>query len=338
MLKAAVFAVVITLGQSQTVTVPKAPDASKIPRTAAAQQADKSGKEQQDTQPAVTIHIQKSTEEIKAEAADREKDRAIQQEMSTFNGYLVVLGIISIVLSVIGVAVSFSAAKAAQKAAEASDRSAAAADVSIGLMNQQGEIMAAQRDAATKQSEYMHDGLIETRVAAEAAKVSASTAQQALVTLQRPFVHWLDCRWFRHADPSRPGRYNYSIEPLLQNNGVAPTRDGSIQIGYELSDRALGDDFTFPLGDPWPVFIGPKASVVCARRFIRDDELVSIQLGKKHLYGWGVVTYRGVFDNERPHTTKYCFFVTSVFGDPLRPVESHLEMRFFYHQKHNEAS
>jgi hypothetical protein len=56
------------------------------------------------------------------------------------------------------------------------------------IIEKQNEIMTGQRQAADTQSDYMRDGLIETRIAAAAAQSSATTAREALVISQRAYL------------------------------------------------------------------------------------------------------------------------------------------------------
>jgi hypothetical protein len=181
-------------------------------------------------------------------------------------------------------------------------------------------------------------GLLYTARAANAAKKSANVAREALVSIQRPFVS-VNPRWFWHEGvPLQPGVFTYSVEPVLENAGPVPTRDCNFLVAYSLRETPLPDDFDFALqGAPGTVTIGAHSSAVGFRGWIGAEDVSRVQQGTRHFYTWGVVTYRDQFVDTPAHTTRFCFYLTNIFGNANDPAGSHLSMRFWFHDRHNDA-
>ena len=188
-------------------------------------------------------------------------------------------------------------------------------------------------------------GLGYTARAANAAKKSAKVAEDALTKLQRPFVCLNTYRWVWHPDTGRPGKFWYSIEPILENTGSVPTKDMMVVVQYELRDTLLPGGFDFPFTvKPGEALINPHGSVAVSGSKLLDEALAAVQRGEKYFYVWGRAEYRDFFDGTPLHVTRFCAQIGDVLGNPYNPiltpgstVGSSVEIPFRIHHKHNSV-
>ena len=192
---------------------------------------------------------------------------------------------------------------------------------------------------------YSRRGWAVAKVAADAAKQSAEIARDSLVLLQRPFV-FAAYRWLWHEDWSRPGRYWYSVHPILENSGSTPTRELKVNVAFRLSELVLPDDFDFPLPSihAMATLIGPRGKIEVDPWTLTDEDLAAVQSGSKHFYVWGKAEYLDGFNGTPLHTTKFCTRISHVGGLPSDPVltpgskvGSSVEIRFEVYPQHNSA-
>jgi hypothetical protein len=178
--------------------------------------------------------------------------------------------------------------------------------------------------------------LLASIVAAKAAKKSADTSRDTLITLQRPFVHLRHYGWRFHQETFDEKRHWFSIRPEVENAGPIQTYELMMWSRYELRDTRLPDDFAFPFTSPGTAsFIGPRGFVESAWGRITDIDLAAVQRGDKFFYLWGKAEYRDSFTGTPVHTTKYCMQIVDVYGSPMDP--SNLFINFRIHPQHNSA-
>lgn len=299
----ALFALAIAV-QSQPVKVPERTSTTKGPATQEASQPGNARKTAEAPQPPpVTVYIQKSPEELKAESEDRNKDRAIQQEMSSFNGQLVIVGVLSLVLSLIGIVVAAYAAKAARQAAIASDRSATAADNSVSVMNKQSDVLVKQtailereETEIRRQADLMAATLAATKDAANAATLSAAVAERTLIFSNRGFVN------ITGADFANFGpRVVPHLRLQLHNSGNMPAtlKEASYTLVYDDPLKST------PEYDRWrtiPGVIAKGQTIFCTNHFedlkaFSDDDWRRINSGDYEVHIYGVIRYRDGFEN-----------------------------------------
>ncbi len=180
---------------------------------------------------------------------------------------------------------------------------------------------AAQQAIDTKES------IAAAQKGAEAAKTSAEIAERSLIISQRPYVRvsnfpWL---WRQETDPQaaeKNGKIWYDIRPVVENAGATPTVNAKINLNFELRDTPIPPDFDFPFKGPaGDTFIGARQTIGASHAHLYDRDLAEVQAHKKFFYIWGTITYQDGFDNTPVHTTEFCTFISSVFGDPFDPRE-----------------
>jgi len=171
-------------------------------------------------------------------------------------------------------------------------------------------------------------------------------ADASMKTIQRPYVYIDHYRWTWHPDVNRPGRYFYTIRPVLVNAGPLATKDLRTWTQYRFEDGPVPDDFDFPMsGEPGPTSIGPHGSIALYAKQITDDELIAIRDRRRFFYVYGVATYHDHFEGTPVHVTRFCANIAEVYGDPLnpRPTEgidepSSVRIHFGIHAQHNSTS
>lgn len=155
-----------------------------------------------------------------------------------------------------------------------------------------------------------------------AAKDSADIARTSLISTQRAYVRVANFPWLWRGDTDRPGKVFYDITPIIENGGNTQTVDAKINVNFALSDDPLPQGFDFPFAaDHGFTLIGAHQAVGAGNVVILDDDLLSVQSGKKFFYIWGVVTYRDVFPNTPERVTEFCTQISRVLGNPLDPRE-----------------
>ena len=154
-------------------------------------------------------------------------------------------------------------------------------------------------------------------------KELAQTSKDALVSVQRAFVFFTDLEGSRVLDPSdhtKISQLNFFIG--FVNNGTTPTRHMSVHFSWLPSQTPLPDNFPYPdLGSlkPTPIALGPKMTGSTTTVTIAAPLVDDIKAGKTIFYVWGWARYGDVFENSKPHITRFCTEITGFVGEPLNP-------------------
>jgi hypothetical protein len=180
---------------------------------------------------------------------------------------------------------------------------------------------------------------------ADAAKRSAEISERALIVGQRAVVRAVNFPWLWRPDIDRPGKYFYDITPIIENVGGSVTDDMKIVVDSALRETELPKGFDFPYrSEPVGSIIGAKQSVGASNVIILDDDLLSVQQGKKFFYIWGTIKYRDGFENTPIRTTEFCTQIVRIFGNPLDPRDPNnpkgtsVEIGFRIYPEHNKAN
>jgi hypothetical protein len=156
------------------------------------------------------------------------------------------------------------------------------------------------------------------REGATAARDSADVSKLALIAGERAYVHYSGCRFISHRSRV-DGSVFWRLRPVWINAGKTPARRVKVYWRYELLDGALPDDYPFVVPEDTSA---PEAMIAAGGRIesagsdIDGQTLSSVSEGRKHLYVWGVATYRDVFPDTPLRVTKFCVFAHNLTGDP----------------------
>jgi hypothetical protein len=148
-----------------------------------------------------------------------------------------------------------------------------------------------------------------SRTAAGAAKESAATSQQALVTVQRAFV-FIDSFEYHLINNA------LTLIPKWRNSGTTPTRGMTNWVSMKLFDGEPPADYAYPElngdGDietdvtnkTQLLFVGPQSITLSDRLRLGAEDLDAVRLKHKRAFMWGWARYRDVFGI--PHITRFC--------------------------------
>jgi hypothetical protein len=171
---------------------------------------------------------------------------------------------------------------------------------------------------------FIYTGL--TVVIAIASVFATMISRDALISVQRAFVVPAGLKWDPIGD-AQIKKVKWNIYATWQNSGNTPTRNlrtlvvKAFSIGILNFDDPLGSNFDIPedaSDKVIPSFLGPKATMDGGPVEIGGEDLARVQQNGVPLVIGGVARYDGILWGDKPHVTKFCFFVTEVRGDPLR--------------------
>jgi hypothetical protein len=171
------------------------------------------------------------------------------------------------------------------------------------------------------QLQMMRKTLTDTKNASQAAKESADIAKLSMVASQRAYVHSDGVHHTSHAETGT-GLVFWRLRPHWKNSGNTPTRTLNVYTYYEFRESPLPDDFAFfvdAANDRRPAMLNPGAIIGGATNDIFGADLAQVVSGQRHLYAWGVATYRSVFPDTPPYITKFCVEARNIMGDPMAP-------------------
>jgi hypothetical protein len=165
---------------------------------------------------------------------------------------------------------------------------------------------------------------------ADAAKRSADTSRDALVTVQRAFINFSTAISIQ-ADVPDPKTLKITLWEFsvpFENSGDTPTRGASIHTEIYPSRRSLPDDFGFRDATKVTrqlIVVGPKAKMGTGHVTATPAKIKAVHDRKGHLYIYGWCRYRDIFQSPKdiPHITKFCYELDSVGGDPFSALGEH---------------
>jgi hypothetical protein len=143
--------------------------------------------------------------------------------------------------------------------------------------------------------------------------------RDALESVQRAFVNFspnISVALVTDKRGTKVIGWQFSIP--MENSGNTTTREMFNHVNVKLLDGELPKDFNYPdLGSqtPTPIVLGPKQSIASIPLLVKSESIKAVQGRTKHLYFYGWTRYRDVFQNTKPHITKFCYELTQVGGD-----------------------
>ena len=171
-----------------------------------------------------------------------------------------------------------------------------------------------------------------TRVAVNAARMSAEIARSAMTDLERAFV--VHKKFDTEVGVDAEGTQVLSISTIFENSGTTLTRHLIQHGNMGLVVGNLPTNFDFPdveTGtDPSRFVIGPKASGGSAAFSIPLAALEGVKKGELNFFLWGWAEYDDIFQGTPRHRTEYCFQLTAIIG-----AISQRNFEYRAYEKHN---
>ena len=112
----------------------------------------------------------------------------------------------------------------------------------------------------------------------------------------------------------------WQFRAIGENIGATPTKNARSHVSFQFGPEKMPKDFRFPdLGsnENTPVVIGPKSSIGSSLLNVDANISKAVQARRMHLYFWGWMSYRDIFENTKQHMTKFCRELTEIHGDPV---------------------
>jgi hypothetical protein len=158
------------------------------------------------------------------------------------------------------------------------------------------------------------------------AEQSARVANEGALSAQRPYVFLREFRVNLIKNVLNDEIQTCTIQPIWENTGTTPTRNGRSHVNWKFFERAIPDDFDFPdydeIGNPiqiyevfGPLIVGPRATALSALLDIEPSVLRQVRDLQGKLLIWGWAEYDEVFSDSRRHRTEFCYQLV-VTGSP----------------------
>jgi hypothetical protein len=160
-----------------------------------------------------------------------------------------------------------------------------------------------------------------------AASERASTVvDEALVSAQRAYVFLREFRVHLVKNPLNEEIQTCTIQPIWENTGSTPTRNGRGHINWKFFERAIPSEFNFPDFDEVgnrvlsydafkPLVVGPRSTAFAPLLDIEPGILKQARDLKGRILVWGWAEYDEAFGEAKRHRTEFCYQLV-VTGSP----------------------
>lgn len=166
--------------------------------------------------------------------------------------------------------------------------------------------------------------------ALQATERSARIIDEALISAQRAYVFLREFRVNLTKNPLNEEIQTCTIQPIWENTGTTPTRNGRGHINWKYFDRSIPSDFDFADFDELgnrilsydayrPLIIGPKATTLAPIISLEPSVLRQVRDLQGKLLIWGWAEYDEVFSEGKRHRTEFCYQLV-VSGSPASHV------------------
>lgn len=179
-------------------------------------------------------------------------------------------------------------------------------------------------------STWMRTALRASEKSAQASEKSAGLADQALMAAQRPYVFLKEIQVSLTKNPINEEIQTCTLQPVWENTGTTPTKNGRAHVSWKYFERAVPADFDFSDFDDLgnrilsyeayrPLIVGPKATALSPVINIEPAILRQVRDLQGKLLIWGWAEYDEIFPGAKRHRTEFCYQV-AVSGSPASHV------------------
>jgi hypothetical protein len=155
---------------------------------------------------------------------------------------------------------------------------------------------------------------------------TAAVVDEALVSAQRAYVFLREFRTNLVKNPLNEEIQTCSIQPVWENTGSTPTRNGRSHINWKFFERSVPSDFDFPDFDEAgnriathdgykSLIVGPRGTALAPLLDIEPAILKKVRDLQGRVLIWGWVEYDEVFSDAKRHRTEFCYQLV-VTGTP----------------------
>ena len=166
--------------------------------------------------------------------------------------------------------------------------------------------------------------------AIRASERNASLVTEGLISAQRPYVFLREFQVAVTKNPLNDEIQTCAIQPIWENAGTTPTRNGRGHVNWKYFERAVPPEFDFAdfdeignritsYDDYKPLIVGPRATALSPVISIEPSILRQVRDLQGKLLIWGWAEYDEVFGDAKRHRTEFAYLVV-VSGSPASHV------------------
>lgn len=165
---------------------------------------------------------------------------------------------------------------------------------------------------------------------ARASNQIASRVQEGLISAQRAYVFLREFDVAMTKNPLNDEIQTCTIQPIWENTGTTPTRNGRGHVNWKYFDKSVPEDFDFADFDELgnriqsydsykPLIVGPRATALSPVISMEPAILRQVRDQQGKLLIWGWAEYDEVFSDAPRHRTEFAYLVV-VSGSPASHV------------------
>lgn len=158
-------------------------------------------------------------------------------------------------------------------------------------------------------------------------KVVSKVVDEALVSAQRPYVFLREFRVNLIRNPLNEEIQVCTIQPIWENTGSTPTRNGRGHVNWKFFERSIPAEFDFPDFDEVgnrvlaydaykPLIVGPRATALSPLIDIEPSVLRQVRDLQGKVLIWGWAEYDEIFRDAKRHRCEFCYQLV-VTGSPM---------------------
>ena len=166
--------------------------------------------------------------------------------------------------------------------------------------------------------------------ATRASDRTANLVNEGLVSAQRAYVFLREFQVATTRNPLNDEIQTCTIQPIWENTGTTPTRNGRSHVNWKYFERSIPADFDFADFDEVgnrvlsydsykPLIVGPRATALSPIISMEPAILRQVRDLQGKLLIWGWAEYDEVFSDAKRHRTEFAYLVV-VSGSPASHV------------------
>ena len=166
--------------------------------------------------------------------------------------------------------------------------------------------------------------------AIRAANRTADLVSEGLVSAQRAYVFLREFQVAVTKNPLNDEIQTCAIQPIWENTGTTPTRNGRGHVNWKYFERSVPPEFDFAdfdeignkitsYDDYKPLIVGPRATALSPVISLEPSILRQVRDLQGKLLIWGWAEYDEVFEDAKRHRTEFAYLVV-VSGSPASHV------------------
>ncbi len=166
--------------------------------------------------------------------------------------------------------------------------------------------------------------------ATRASDRTANLVNEGLISTQRAYVFLREFHVATTRNPLNDEIQTCTIQPIWENTGTTPTRNGRSHVNWKYFERSVPADFDFADFDELgnrvlaydaykPLIVGPRATALSPIISMEPAILRQVRDLQGKLLIWGWAEYDEVFTDAKRHRTEFAYLVV-VSGSPASHV------------------